>query len=155
MVRWSGNYQFVNRAEREEIVRLFNGGESSTHRLKPCTPKQLETTMSKLIPSINQRWSGTVWFFLSRQFKFRYTWVGKIPTKDGFIWTWRNGNNFGAYNYAVYQEDTKEFFFRKDNKEVMDLLEMLMCEGRQLPGFMAREMCLTNQRTLEHLLRRE
>jgi len=148
---WSGNYQFVNRAERVEIVRLFNGDESPEYVFKPCTVKQLETTKSLLIPTIDERWPGTVWFYLSRLFKLRHTWVGKIPAG---IWVWRNGNNYGAYNYAVYQTSTKEFFFRKDNAEVMDLLEMLLCKDKELPGFMARNMCLANQRTLERLLRR-
>jgi hypothetical protein len=151
---WSGNYQFVNRAERPEVVRLFNGGESNTHLLKPCTPEQLETTVSKLIPTIDERWPGTKWFYLVRLLQTKHTWVGKIPTKDGFIWAWRNGNNFGAYNYCIYQGSTGEFFFRKDNNEVMDLLDMLQEEKKDLPLFMTRDMCLANQKTLERLLRR-
>jgi hypothetical protein len=151
---WSGNYQFVNYSERPEIVRLFNGNESYTYTFKPCTPEQLETTMSLLIPTIDQRWSGTLWFYLKKTFSARHTWVGKIPASDGFIWAWRNGNNYGAYNYCIYQGSTGEFFFRKDNAEVIDLLEMLLCKDKELPGFMTRKMCLANQRTLERLFRR-
>jgi hypothetical protein len=165
---WCGNYQFVNRAEREEIVRLFNGGESSNFVVTLCTPHQLSATKSLLVLSINLRWPGTVWSCLSRKAWQRVTWVGKIPANDrhvivwkneivvptstpsldGHIIAWRNGNNYGSYNYVVYQTAT-------NNKEVMDLLEMLLCEDRQLPGFMARAMCTANQRILERLLRRE
>jgi hypothetical protein len=160
---WSGNYAFVMVANRTEFLNTLNGGSSRLFTTALATKEQLETSRSILIETISEKWPDTTWYTLKRttlvtisrryEWKKKITWVGRIPTDTGLVTVWRNGNNQGNYNYAIH--NPSGFYFRKDNQQVMDFLEMLFCENKDLPMFMARELCDANKIVLEKLLKGE
>jgi len=156
---WSGTYQFVSKSDREEFLKILNGATCRcSFDLKPSTPAELGTSLSVLVPTVSKLWPDTTWYTLRKWFKTSVTWLGKIPVEGGYIAVWRNGNNYGDYNYVIYCSVLNKFFFRKgfwqascsgisslSNEQVINLLEMLLCKKeKNLPEFMARELCEEN-----------
>jgi hypothetical protein len=142
-----GNFQFINKHERAELLRVLDGGESPTIKLTLATPEQLKRSRSVLIPTVSRFQPATVWYALEWTLRAptghtltsRTTWLGKIS--HGAIALWRNGNDYGKYNYAIYQFNNRKFYFRKNNKEVMDLLEILVGDEKNLPLLISKDMC--------------
>ena len=129
------SYRLINRHNREEFILLFL-------KRNWCTEDYLGTTYllepideapktSILTRKVRERWPDARWFLLKgNPYSSGMHPVAQIADRFFIL---RNGNNISWYNIAVLDSEYKEFYFRRNIDQAIEVVRILSCDPEEVP----------------------